>query len=85
VVIAKTHKSKWRVLAMGLKGVIRQIQLATEKKYCACVIQPTSSNVPLLTIWNYKKERLIASANIKAQFDKFSFHPLKGKNVSSSL
>jgi hypothetical protein len=35
IVIAKSHKAKWRVLPMGVKGTIKQIQLNIDKKYCA--------------------------------------------------
>jgi hypothetical protein len=41
--------------------------------------------VPILSIWSYKKERLLASAPVKAQFDKFSFHPQKSKHVQLLL
>lgn len=80
IVIAKTTQSKWRILPMGVKGTFKQIQLNKEKKYCASIVLIANSP-PLLTIWNYKKERLIASAHIKQQFDRFSFHPIKSKNV----
>jgi hypothetical protein len=38
IVIAKTHRQRWRILPMGIKGTIKQIQLNLEKKYCAAIV-----------------------------------------------
>ncbi|CAK83220.1 unnamed protein product (macronuclear) [Paramecium tetraurelia] len=68
-------KDKIRTISLQCKGAISLIQLNVEKQYCGLQI----SNQ--IQIWNYEKERLLASAVVKAPFEKFSFHPLKHKHI----
>jgi hypothetical protein len=37
--------------------------------------------MPYIYFYNYRKEKLLASAAIKASFEKFTLHPQKPKNV----
>jgi len=56
--------------------------LNLEKKYCCGLIFPQGSNIPTLNLWHYKKDRLLASMQIKAGASvKFSMHPAKPGNI----
>jgi len=40
IVITQANKPKWYVLNQGVKGLVKQVLLCTEKKYCCGLIHP---------------------------------------------
>ncbi len=94
--VISTKKNKWFCLAPNAKGVVKHICLHAEKKvlclvelilkflffqYCAFFLHQNNNSLHIY-FWNYRKEKLLTSAVVKASVEKFTLHPAKPKNVS---